>query len=98
MAEHRSLPRRKNGRHPSPLIAERGVSDGVDAAVHAEEAAGLNSASHSGGTQPDAPELGERDDAVLLVAILATSALVARFLRIPEERRQAQCSPPAGAS
>jgi hypothetical protein len=39
MTEHSALAEGQHGRHPSPLIADVGVADGVDTAMNAVEMA-----------------------------------------------------------
>ena len=52
-------------RHPSSLLAEAVMADGVDAAVDAMEALGLDATGHAAPANPGVCKLGEGDHPVL---------------------------------
>jgi hypothetical protein len=60
-----SVTARKDRSEPAALARQRGVADGVDAAVEAMEAAPSRPLLHGPRAHPERPQLGERHDTML---------------------------------
>jgi hypothetical protein len=65
VTEHRTVPATKDRGHPSPLIAESGMADGVHAAMNAVQATSRHATLDGARVGTHGAELGRRDNAML---------------------------------
>ena len=98
VAEYREISTGEDGRHPAPFLAESMMTDGVNTAVNAVEAAVGGPLGDLAAGQPDPGQLSSRDHTVLVSRNPGDYGIPERFVAFPSygegKATSASVSPP----